>query len=80
MVLDVIPVPPPVCLLRWMVRIPPYEKGKIIHVIGMHNVIEKALNRVPKYKPYDLADALFWSWNDLRNSSGVVYVGGKKLS
>ncbi len=65
---------------RWNLMLSDYEKGKIIHVIGTHNTLEKALNRVPKYKPYDLADASWWSWNDLRNTGGVLYIGGKKVT
>ena len=50
-----------------------YERGEIIHVLGTHDILERALNRFPKIKPFDLVDAGFWSWKDLRNSfdSGV---------
>jgi hypothetical protein len=64
---------------RWNLMLSDYEKGKIIHVIGTHNTLEKALNRVPKYKPYDLTDAAWWSWHDLRGGGTAVYVGGKRL-
>lgn len=37
-----------------------YEMGVFVHVIGTHNVLERALIRFPK-KPLDLADAAFWS-------------------
>jgi len=47
-----------------------YEKGMVRHMIGTHNAIERALYRFPK-KPLDLADSMFWAWNDLRN--GVDY-------
>lgn len=42
-----------------------YERGKIVHVEGTHTVLERALRRFPKTKPYDLVDACFWGWNDL---------------
>jgi hypothetical protein len=32
----------------------------------MHNTLEKALRRFPLTKPFDLADAAYWSWADLR--------------
>ena len=38
-----------------------YEQGHFVHVIGTHQVLEKALRRFPKTKPYDLHDAAFWS-------------------
>jgi hypothetical protein len=41
-----------------------YEKGKVIHMIGTHTVVEKALNRVPD-DPWDLADSHWWMWYDL---------------
>jgi hypothetical protein len=65
---------------RWNLMLSDYEKGKIIHVIGTHTTLEKALNRVPKHKPYDLVDACFWSWNDLRNTGVVVVVDGKRVA
>ena len=43
-----------------------YERGDIIHVIGSHQVLERALRRFPILKPYDLVDAAFWSWRSLR--------------
>lgn len=45
-----------------------YEVGRIIHVMGTHAVLERALNRFPRTKPFDLVDAGFWSWNDLREA------------
>jgi len=41
-----------------------YEKGKVIHMVGTHTVIEKALNRVPS-DPWDLSDSHWWLWYDL---------------
>lgn len=45
-----------------------YEQGIIVHVIGTHTTLEKALKRVPSYKPYDLADAAYLSWRSLSNA------------
>lgn len=47
-----------------------YERpGRIIHVLGPStSVLEKALHRFPVTKPFDLADACYWSWYDLRKS------------
>lgn len=42
-----------------------YERGEIIHVIGTHETLEKALKRYLLRKPFDLVDACFWSWNGL---------------
>lgn len=40
-----------------------YEQaGAIVHVIGWHLMLERALFRFPARKPYDLADASYWSW------------------
>lgn len=44
-----------------------YEKGRIVHVIGTHQALERALRRFPKTKPFDLTDAAYWSWHDLRH-------------
>lgn len=43
-----------------------YERGQIIHVIGTHQILERALRRFPILKPYDLVDAAFWAWRSLR--------------
>jgi hypothetical protein len=42
-----------------------YERDQIRHVRGTHTVLERALHRFLIKKPYDLADAAFWSWDDL---------------
>ena len=55
---------------RGMEMLHDYERGRIVHVTGTHLVLEKALNRAFVTKPFDLADASYWSWNDLRNKSG----------
>ncbi len=49
-----------------------YERGTIVHVIGTHGVLERALRRFPKTKPFDLVDAAYWSWRDLTEPSGLV--------
>lgn len=46
-----------------------YERGRIVHVLGTHEVLERALRRFPKTKPFDLVDAAFWSWRDLKKPS-----------
>lgn len=44
-----------------------YERGgRIVHVTGSHQLLERALRRFPVMKPYDLVDAAFWSWRSLR--------------
>jgi hypothetical protein len=43
-----------------------YEQGRIVHVLGTHTVLEKALRRFPVAKPFDLVDACYWGWTDLR--------------
>lgn len=49
-----------------------YERGgRIVHVIGTHEVLERALTRFPRFKPLDLVDATYWSWQDLREERGV---------
>jgi hypothetical protein len=49
-----------------------YERGRIVHVLGTHVVLERALRRFPKSKPYDLVDASFWAWRDLQRYRGPV--------
>lgn len=45
-----------------------YERaGRIVHVLGTHLVLERALNRFPRMKPYDLVDAAYWSWRAIRS-------------
>lgn len=43
-----------------------YERGRVQHLSGTHQTIERALRRFPN-KPLDVADSWFWTWNDLRN-------------
>jgi len=44
-----------------------YERGQIIHVLGTHATIEAALRRFGIRKPFDLVDAMYWAWTDLRH-------------
>jgi hypothetical protein len=41
-----------------------YERGKVKHMLGTHQVIEKSLRRFPN-PPLDLADSWWWVWSDL---------------
>lgn len=50
-----------------------YERGAIVHVIGDHAILEKALRRFPVRKPYDLTDGAFWSWRYLRLFGGHTF-------
>ena len=42
-----------------------YDRGVFTHVIGTHYVLENALKRFPNNKPFDLADAAYWSFRSL---------------
>jgi hypothetical protein len=43
-----------------------YERpNRIVHVRGNHELLERALRRAFKTKPFDLADCAYWSWKDL---------------
>lgn len=49
-----------------------YQRGLIRHVIneeGTQRTLERALRRFGVRKPYDLADAKFWCWNEIKGSS-----------
>lgn len=49
-----------------------YELNKIFHVINPQNTyldLEAALLRLGIKKPFDLADATFWAWSELRGAS-----------
>lgn len=54
---------------RSMQMLVDYEHGKIVHVIGTHDILEKALKRFPN-PPLDLADAAYWGWWWLTEGSG----------
>lgn len=50
-----------------------HEYGLVRHVVssaGYHLVLKKALSRAFVKKPFDLADAAFWGWNDLKGKVG----------
>lgn len=51
-----------------------YERAAIVHVEGTHTTLEQALRRFPRVKPFDLTDAAYWSWQDLRGARPAVYV------
>jgi hypothetical protein len=44
-----------------------YERGQIIHVLGAHTPLERALKRFPVIPPHDLADAAYWAWKDMED-------------
>lgn len=50
---------------RGQMQLAEYEKGRFIHVRGTHTILEKALNRFPRQKPFDLHDVSFWSQYEL---------------
>lgn len=52
-----------------------YELGRIVHVTGTHTTLERALNRFPVMKPYDLVDAAVWSWRWLAKPLSRPAVG-----
>ncbi len=51
-----------------------YERGRVVHVMPAHLTMERALRRFGVVKPYDLADAAYWCWDDLRR----LHQGQKK--
>lgn len=56
---------------RAQVMLTDYERpGRVIHVRGTHDVLERALRRFPKTKPFDAVDAAYWSWRDLDQKRG----------
>jgi len=48
-----------------------YEHGKIVHVLGTHDILERALKRFPN-EPLDLADVAYWGWWWLTQKRGWV--------
>lgn len=54
--------------------LPDYELGKLVHVDGTHDALERALRRFPQ-EPTDLVDAAFYAWRECRRAS----VGGSSL-
>jgi len=49
-----------------------YERGQVVHVRGTHVALEKALKRFGIKKPFDGADAGYYSVWDLRNPGEAV--------
>lgn len=54
-----------------------YEKGRMVHVLGTHATLERALRRFPRQKPFDLVDAGYWCWWDLKRYSGGKLQAGE---
>lgn len=54
-----------------------YQMGLFVHLLGTHDVLESALGRFPITMPDDLADAAYWSWNDLRKLERRGRPGGR---
>lgn len=50
-----------------------YESGEIVHVEGTHWTLEEALGRFPKYKPFDLVDAVYWAWYRCRANGPMAW-------
>jgi hypothetical protein len=48
-----------------------YERGEIVHVLGTHETLERGLKRYLIRKPYDLVDAAYYSYQDLRKP-GII--------
>lgn len=58
-----------------------YERPRrIVHVAGTHRTLETALRRFPQSKPYDLVDAAYWAWADLRGQVGQKSGGVTSVS
>lgn len=63
-----------------------YERpGRIFHVLGDgSDMLERALRRFPRTKPFDLADAAFWCWLDVRRmgpvKTGTRILGSARLA
>lgn len=52
-----------------------YELSRVWHVVdeqGSYVNLEGALRRFPLRKPFDLVDACYWAWSDLRSSAQWV--------
>ncbi len=53
---------------RWQRMLAAYERAELVHVRGTHELLERALKRAGVRKPFDLADASYWSWHALANT------------
>lgn len=49
--------------------------GRIVHVTGYDTVLEAALERAFVVKPFDLVDAAFYSWQELRHPVAMSGTG-----
>ena len=57
---------------RAELMLPDYENGKMIHVLGPHELAERSLKRFPRVPPFDFVDAHYWAWHDLRHNAGHI--------
>jgi hypothetical protein len=58
-----------------------YERaGRIVHVLGTHQTLERALVRFPRTKPFDLVDAAFWAWRDLDRFGKPSTSSGRQMA
>lgn len=55
-----------------------YERPglRLRHVLGTHQVLERALHRFPLTPPLDLVDAAYWAWADLREGGVFALAPG----
>lgn len=53
---------------RASIMLADYERSRVKHVVGTHDILERALNRFPLSKPFDLVDAGYWSWDELNKA------------
>ena len=53
-----------------------YERGKVVHVLGTHATLERALRRVYVMKPFDLVDAAYWCWFSLQRQRATNFSAG----
>jgi len=51
-----------------------YERGKFVHLEGTHHVLEQALKRFPRVKPYDLVDACLIGETPVATPDGWVHL------
>lgn len=57
-----------------------YERpGRIVHVLGTHLVLERALRRFPRVRPFDLVDAAYWGWRAMTRPQGRT-VGARTVA
>lgn len=57
-----------------------YERGQMVHVIGTHQTLERALRRFPLKKPFDLVDCAYYAWDALRSRPTPLTVGPVSLT